>query len=133
MRATPSRNAKDSRADPRAGRAQAGLPYGQAGRDPERGPLRAVERRPQAEGPAVEVERVVTKDVLVTLGGRQILAAEISGGRQAWPCPSRQSQSTRSPVVRRVLPNAAIHGLAQQVGVPGMTSVFLHLVKQQSP
>ncbi len=34
------------------------------------------------EGIAVEVERVVTKDGLVSLGGRSILAAEILAGRQ---------------------------------------------------
>ena len=37
---------------------------------------------PIEEGTAVEVERVVSKDGLVNLGGHQILAAEILGGRQ---------------------------------------------------
>lgn len=37
---------------------------------------------PIAEGDAVEVERIVSKDGLVTLGGRMLLAAEILGGRR---------------------------------------------------
>jgi Integrase core domain len=37
---------------------------------------------PVTEGDAVEVERVVSKDGLVTLGGRMLLAAEILGGRK---------------------------------------------------
>ena len=37
---------------------------------------------PLEEGAAVEVERVVSKDGLVSLGGQVVLAAEILGGRQ---------------------------------------------------
>jgi hypothetical protein len=37
---------------------------------------------PIEEGDAVEVERVVSKDGLVTLGGHMLLAAEILGGRK---------------------------------------------------
>jgi transposase InsO family protein len=37
---------------------------------------------PIAEGDAVEVERIVSKDGLVTLGGHMLLAAEILGGRK---------------------------------------------------
>jgi hypothetical protein len=37
---------------------------------------------PEGDGSAVEVDRVVSKAGIVSLGGRQVLAAEILGGRQ---------------------------------------------------
>ncbi|SDS36797.1 hypothetical protein SAMN04488543_1593 [Friedmanniella luteola] len=43
----------------------------------------------------------------------------------------RPRRSIRSPIVRRVLANPTIHSLSQQISMPGVTGVLLHLVEQQ--